>query len=39
LFIQFQHIVADKRWYGRYVLLGIGREDNGYYTWRAGKAF
>jgi hypothetical protein len=38
-FIQHQHIVADKRWYGRYVMLGIGREDNGYYTWRAGKAF
>lgn len=38
-FIQHQHIVADKRWYGRYVMLGIGREDLGIFSWYGGKAF
>jgi hypothetical protein len=33
-FIQNQHIVADKRWYGRYTMVEIGRVDHGYYTWK-----
>ena len=38
-FITSQHIVADKRWYGRYVWLGITKEDKKYYTWKSGKPF
>ena len=38
-YIQYQHIIADKRWYGRYVMLGIGRTDHGYFSWYGGKAF
>ena len=27
------HIVADRRWYGRYVWLKITKEDTGIFTW------
>jgi hypothetical protein len=33
-FIQHFHIVSDKRWYGRYVWIEIGREDTGFFTWK-----
>jgi hypothetical protein len=32
-FIQQFHIVADKRWFGRYVWVKIGREDTGFISW------
>ena len=32
-FIQSFHIVADKRWFGRYTMIEIGKEDNGLFTW------
>lgn len=32
-FIQTFHIVNDKRWFGRYVFLKIGRSDIGTITW------
>jgi len=31
-FIQSFHIVADKRWFGRYTWVEIGREDKGIFT-------
>jgi len=37
--ISNQHIVADKRWYGRYCWLEINKEKNNYFTWCDGKAF
>ena len=38
-YIQSQHIVADKRWFGRYCFIEIGKKDNGYYTWKNGAPF
>lgn len=38
-FITSQHIVADKRWYGRYVWLELSKNNNNYYTWYDGKSF
>jgi hypothetical protein len=38
-YINSQHIVADKRWYGRYCWLEIGKNDNNYYSWKNGKSF
>ena len=38
-FIQSFHIVQDKRWFGRYMMLELGREDNGLYSWKSGKCF
>ena len=32
-YITSQYIVADKRWYGRYVWLEISKEPSNYYTW------
>lgn len=32
-YIQRQHIVADKRWYGRYVWLEISKNPSDYFTW------
>lgn len=32
-YITSQYIVADKRWYGRYVWLEICKEPSNYYTW------
>ncbi len=32
-YITSQYIVADKRWYGRYVWLEISKEPSDYYTW------
>ena len=32
-FIQSFNIVADKRWFGRYTMIEIGKEDNGLFTW------
>lgn len=33
-FINTLHIVADKRWYGRYVWIKITKEDGGVFTWK-----
>ena len=38
-FIQSFHIVQDKRWFGRYMMLELGREDKGLYSWKSGKCF
>ena len=38
-FIQSFHIIQDKRWFGRYMWLELGREDKGIYTWKSGKSF
>ena len=35
-FIQSFHIVSDKRWFGRYVFIKIGRQDVGMITWKEG---
>jgi len=35
-FIQSFHIVSDKRWFGRYVFLKIGKKDLGTITWKEG---
>jgi len=32
-FIQSFHVVNDKRWYGRYVWVKIGKEDNSIFSW------
>ncbi len=32
-FIQSFHAVNDKRWYGRYVWVKIGKEDNSIFSW------
>ncbi len=32
-FINSFHIVADRRWFGRYAWIRISREDNGIFTW------
>ena len=32
-FIQSFNVVADKRWFGRYVMVEIGKEDNGLFKW------
>jgi hypothetical protein len=37
-FIQSFHVVADKRWFGRYVWVEITREEGGCMTW-ANKGF
>jgi len=37
-FIQSFHVVNDKRWYGRYVWVKIGKEDNSIFSWN-GKTF
>jgi len=33
-YIQSQHIVNDKRWYGRYVWIHFSRKKNNYYTFK-----
>lgn len=35
-FIQSFHIVSDKRWFGRYVFIKIGKKDLGTITWKEG---
>lgn len=37
-FIQSFHIVSDKRWFGRYAFIKIGRENPNVFTWN-GKSF
>ena len=32
-YIQNFHIVADKRWYGRYVFIKISKEQNNVFSW------
>ena len=32
-YIQHLHIVADKRWFGRYVWVKIGRKNRGIFSW------
>tara|TARA_R110000751_G_scaffold201807_1_gene306503 strand:- start:46 stop:582 length:537 start_codon:yes stop_codon:yes gene_type:complete len=32
-FIQSFHVVSDKRWFGRYVWIEIGKEDNSMFSW------
>ena len=32
-FINALHIVSDKRWFGRYVVVKISKIDNGFLTW------
>ena len=32
-YINSFHIVADKRWFGRYIFIEIGREDKGIMNW------
>ena len=38
-FITSQYIVADKRWYGRYAFVEIGKSDVGYYNWCSQGSF
>jgi hypothetical protein len=38
-FINSFHIVADKRWYGRYAWIKITKKDNGAFTWKNGSPF
>ena len=38
-FINGLYIVADKRWYGRYVWVKITKENNGFIDWKNGKPF
>jgi len=38
-FINTMHIVADKRWYGRYAWVKITKKNNEFYTWKNGAAF
>ena len=33
-FIQSFNVVADKRWFGRYMVVKIGREDLGVFKWK-----
>jgi hypothetical protein len=38
-YITSQHIVSDRRWFGRYVFLRMTRRKSDYFTWFDGKAF
>jgi len=35
-FIESFHIVSDKRWFGRYAFIKIGRRDLGVISWKEG---
>lgn len=35
-FIQHFNIVSDKRWFGRYVFITIGKNDTGILSWKSG---
>lgn len=35
-YIQSFHMVSDKRWFGRYVFVKIGKTDAGVMTWKEG---
>jgi len=38
-FLQNLHIVSDKRWFGRYCMMELGRVDKGFITHRDGPSF
>tara|TARA_R110000823_G_scaffold217979_1_gene347286 strand:- start:1144 stop:1710 length:567 start_codon:yes stop_codon:yes gene_type:complete len=38
-FIQNLHIVSDKRWFGRYCMMELGRTDKGFITHRNDSSF
>ena len=38
-FIQNLHIVSDKRWFGRYCMMELGRTDKGFITHRDDTSF
>ena len=35
-FIQSLHIINDKRWFGRYLWIEIGKEDRNFFSWHRG---